>query len=70
MRFGRRVELGDRQPRRAVNAFDGTSVYDILRYRVGTPTSYSFATRIGRGLTDNAPEVCFRWSRITRCPTA
>jgi hypothetical protein len=32
---------------------------DILRYRVGSPASYSFACRNGRGLTDNAPEVMF-----------
>jgi hypothetical protein len=32
---------------------------DILRYQVGSPASYSFASRNGRGLTDNAPEVMF-----------
>jgi hypothetical protein len=32
---------------------------DILRYCVGSPASYSFASRNGRGLTDNAPEVMF-----------
>jgi hypothetical protein len=32
---------------------------DILRYRLGSPASYSFATRNGRGLSDNAPEVMF-----------
>jgi hypothetical protein len=32
---------------------------DILRYRVGTPASFSFACRNGRCLTDNAPEVMF-----------
>jgi hypothetical protein len=32
---------------------------DILRYNVGSPASYSFASRNGRGLTDNAPEVMF-----------
>jgi hypothetical protein len=30
---------------------------DILPYRVGSPASFSFATRNGRTLTDNAPEV-------------
>ncbi len=32
---------------------------DILRYSIGSAASYSFATRNGRGLTDNAPEVMF-----------
>ena len=31
----------------------------VLRYRIGSPASYSFATRNGRNLTDNAPEVMF-----------
>ena len=32
---------------------------DVLRYRVGTPATYGFATRNGRGLTECAPEVMF-----------
>ena len=32
---------------------------DRLQYRVGTAASYSFATRNGRSLGDNAPEVMF-----------
>jgi hypothetical protein len=32
---------------------------DILRYRLRSAASYSFATRNGRGLIDNAAEVMF-----------
>jgi hypothetical protein len=32
---------------------------DILRYRIGTPANFSFASRNGRALTDNAPKVMF-----------
>src|SRR3954471_10010182 len=31
----------------------------ILPYRVGSQASYSFASRNGRTLTDNAPDVMF-----------
>jgi len=30
---------------------------DVLPYVVGTPATYGFATRNGRTLADNAPEV-------------
>jgi hypothetical protein len=30
---------------------------DVLRYVVGTPATYGFATRNGRTMADNAPEV-------------
>ncbi len=32
---------------------------DVLSYEVGTPATYGFATRNGRTLADNAPEVMF-----------
>jgi len=32
---------------------------DVLRYVIGTPATYGFATRNGRTLADNAPEVMF-----------
>ena len=32
---------------------------DLLSYEVGTPATYGFATRNGRTLADNAPEVMF-----------
>jgi Domain of unknown function (DUF4331) len=32
---------------------------DVLTYEVGTPATYGFATRNGRTLADNAPEVMF-----------
>jgi len=35
----------------------GQLLPDVLPYRVGTPASFGFAVRNGRGLADNAPEV-------------
>ncbi|SIQ91391.1 DUF4331 family protein [Micromonospora avicenniae] len=32
---------------------------DLLSYEVGTPANYGFATRNGRAIADNAPEVMF-----------
>jgi hypothetical protein len=32
---------------------------DVLPYRIGTPACYGFATRNGRALLDNAPEMMF-----------
>jgi Domain of unknown function (DUF4331) len=32
---------------------------DVLSYEVGTPATYGFATRNGRTMADNAPEVMF-----------
>jgi hypothetical protein len=38
---------------------------DVLRYRIGSSASFSFAGFNGRGLTDNTPEVMF--SIVTNC---
>jgi hypothetical protein len=32
---------------------------DVLSYQVGTPANYGFATRNGRSMSDNPPEVMF-----------
>jgi hypothetical protein len=42
---------------------------DTLRYVVGTPATYSFATRNGRTLADNAPEVMLSLVSGTAVPS-
>jgi hypothetical protein len=41
---------------------------DVLPYVIGTPASYGFATRNGRTLADNAPEVMLSSSPGWQCP--
>jgi hypothetical protein len=42
---------------------------DILHYVVGTPATYGFATRNGRTLADNAPEVMLSLVAGTAVPS-
>jgi hypothetical protein len=42
---------------------------DVLSYTVGTPATYSFATRNGRTLADNAPEVMLSLVTGTAVPS-
>jgi hypothetical protein len=42
---------------------------DVLPYVVGTPTTYGFATRNGRTLADNAPEVMLSLVAGTAVPS-
>ena len=44
---------------RTARPFRGMLLPDVLRYQVGSTASFSFASRNGRGLSDNAPEVMF-----------
>jgi hypothetical protein len=46
----------------------GQLLPDMLRYRVGTPASFGFAVRNGRGLADNAPEVMLSLVTNTAVP--
>jgi len=42
---------------------------DVLPYVVGTPATYGFATRNGRTLADNAPEVMLSLVAGTAVPS-
>jgi hypothetical protein len=42
---------------------------DVLRYAVGTPATYGFATRNGRTLADNAPEAMLSLVTNTAVPS-
>ena len=42
---------------------------DVLPYVVGTPASFGFATRNGRSLADNAPEVMLSMVAGTAVPS-
>ena len=43
---------------------------DVLHYVAGTPATYGFATRNGRTLADNAPEVMMSLVAGTAIPLA